>query len=375
MKIPYKRLPGWGRICDGIAASVNTVWLGQDHVLSVLNNGYTEEYKRFYFRDIQAFIVHKNNWQMVQGLALGLIFLAFAGVTLAGIIQKWPTAGVWIPGGIAGLFALVFIVNLAKGPTCAAYLQTAVQTERIHALCRWRTAMRTIGLIYDAVTSAQGAVNPVVFELPAVSTQIIIPVKKSPVDVRADKPLQSTRWHAIMAAGLLADAAGTFLQISFPFKWLTMLGNVLFLALVCATVGAWICQRHTDAPRILKRLTWLSFTFCMGEYCASSSIATILAMQDKTPKTPFLMSAWQLAGTFPFFTWLLFCFMLISAALGVSVWLVLARYHRERKAAATGKPADAATAGITTPLPISPATHHPAPPTGEKPPGPPSLSH
>ena len=34
--------------------SRSSLWLGRDHLLCVDSSGYTETYKRFYFRDIQA---------------------------------------------------------------------------------------------------------------------------------------------------------------------------------------------------------------------------------------------------------------------------------------------------------------------------------
>ena len=34
-----------------------SLWQGKDHLLSIDSSGYTEEYKRFYYRDIQAIII------------------------------------------------------------------------------------------------------------------------------------------------------------------------------------------------------------------------------------------------------------------------------------------------------------------------------
>ena len=61
----YQRLPGRGTLLDGdkwyaTSRAMCTVWLGRDHLLLVSRAGYTENYKRFYFRDIQAIIIRKT---------------------------------------------------------------------------------------------------------------------------------------------------------------------------------------------------------------------------------------------------------------------------------------------------------------------------
>ena len=35
-------------------ATRSSLWLGKDHLLCIDSNGYGEDYKRFYFRDIQT---------------------------------------------------------------------------------------------------------------------------------------------------------------------------------------------------------------------------------------------------------------------------------------------------------------------------------
>ena len=57
----YKKLAGSGRSF----ISVNTVWMGRDHLLAVETVGYTEHYRRFYFKDIQAFLVQRNRHRML----------------------------------------------------------------------------------------------------------------------------------------------------------------------------------------------------------------------------------------------------------------------------------------------------------------------
>ena len=55
-QFPYKRLPGRRA---GLF-SVNTLWMADDHLLSVHSHRVTEQYRRFYFRDIQAICIQAN---------------------------------------------------------------------------------------------------------------------------------------------------------------------------------------------------------------------------------------------------------------------------------------------------------------------------
>ena len=44
--------------------SYSSLWLGADHVMQLSSTGYTESYRRFYFRDIQAiFLVRRDPQQ------------------------------------------------------------------------------------------------------------------------------------------------------------------------------------------------------------------------------------------------------------------------------------------------------------------------
>src|SRR5438445_6412064 len=96
-----------------VSAGSSSLWLGKDHLLCIDSTGYTETYKRFYFRDIQAFILQKtDNWKF-QALALGALVLIFA---LIAALQREPV-GRYIFAGIAALFVVPLLIGVALGPT------------------------------------------------------------------------------------------------------------------------------------------------------------------------------------------------------------------------------------------------------------------
>lgn len=133
-------------------------WVGPDHLLVVSTSFYTESYRRFFFRDIQAIICQKTRMATVISVLsiLGLI-LSFA----IGAAARAQTAGditaVVLCAIAAVLSAVVLIVNAVRGDTCVVQVTTAVQNAALPCLTRWRKAQRLVEELRPLVLAAQGA--------------------------------------------------------------------------------------------------------------------------------------------------------------------------------------------------------------------------
>lgn len=146
----YKRLPGTGRQIQ----MLTYLWLGPDHLLWVESTGFSERYKRFYYKDIQSITIQRTNLYLILNLVLGglaLLFFLFAAVSS----DIWQ--GFWIVFGVIDL--VVFICHLILGPTCACFLHTAVQKEKLRSLVRLRTARKALQRLRPLVESAQGQLD------------------------------------------------------------------------------------------------------------------------------------------------------------------------------------------------------------------------
>jgi hypothetical protein len=76
-KTEYKRLTR-ARSSGAFAVAVRShtsLWLGADHLLFVNSTGYTETYKRFYFRDIQTFVVQNTQRATVVNIVLTILLV------------------------------------------------------------------------------------------------------------------------------------------------------------------------------------------------------------------------------------------------------------------------------------------------------------
>src|SRR6266849_2193626 len=98
----YRRLGGSGATLTHHAR----LYLGPDHVLQSASTGYSEIYKRFYFRDIQAIIIRKTGLWLFWMLFWLLPALAFALAALGTSVG--PSVGLWI---MAAALLLGLLVN------------------------------------------------------------------------------------------------------------------------------------------------------------------------------------------------------------------------------------------------------------------------
>ena len=148
---PYRRLPGTG---SGVFEHVR-LYQAPDHLLQVSSSGFTETYRRFYFRDIQAIALresmHGKVWNGVWG------FLACLPA-IAAIQMTGPATVVW--WGITGIFLLLLAINMARGPTCVCQVRTAVQTRPLPSLNRVRRANKVIAQLRPLIEAAQGTMPP-----------------------------------------------------------------------------------------------------------------------------------------------------------------------------------------------------------------------
>ena len=149
--IPYRRIRGLGTS----AFEYVRLYVGPDHLLSVTSSGYSETYKRFYFRDIQSITVRKSNLGKVWNIVWGVLFWIF-GIAVAleaggGAMYFWM--------GVAAIFLILLAWNIGLGPTCVAQITTAVQTRTLTPLNRLRRTRAVIAQLRPFIEAAQGPLS------------------------------------------------------------------------------------------------------------------------------------------------------------------------------------------------------------------------
>jgi len=142
----YRRLPGR----PFSPFSVQSLWQGPDHLLWVNSFFFHESYKHFYFKDIQSLVIRRSDAHQVWNVLWGVLMAVFG-------LAAWFIPGTpYVSGTFASIFLVSLLTNIALGPACSVYLQTAVQVVKLSSLKRVRTAYKAIDQIKALVESVQG---------------------------------------------------------------------------------------------------------------------------------------------------------------------------------------------------------------------------
>ena len=150
-KKEYRRFGG--RV--GGLVSHSSIWLADDHLLDCKDSFFTERYRRFYFKDIQALVVNKT----IESLMTTLLASIFAMGSLW--FLSHATKGWFIFWSIVtGFFFIILVVNILKGQSCRTFIQTAVQKEQLSGINRIKEIENLLVIIKPAIQSFQGEIGP-----------------------------------------------------------------------------------------------------------------------------------------------------------------------------------------------------------------------
>ena len=234
--LTYHKLPGRRR---GLIRSAS-LWTGADHLLSVKSDRIHEDYKRFYFRDIQAIVVTKVPRFPVSTRALALGALLLIAISVARL--RAPGLAIWLWLLAAGLAACWIYISAAHSCTCRLY--TAVSREDLPSLYRIWTARKVVADLERRIAQAQG----VFIESWADAAELCSP---GPPDTpghaapggRSVAPRSRTLASDLFLASLFADAIATGFEIGAPSAFLTVVSAGLTALQLAGAI--WIFVQHS----------------------------------------------------------------------------------------------------------------------------------
>jgi hypothetical protein len=150
----YQKIPGIGTGRGSFQiASRARLYAAPDHLLVVNSTGYTEEYKRIFFRDIRCIDVRKTNGHVRNAIISAVLTLLFALL----YFLKMPIIGVAL---ICSPFVIWFIVNFFRGPSCECYISTHVQTLKLPAPRRVKKVATLIEFLRAKTAAFDSAGSP-----------------------------------------------------------------------------------------------------------------------------------------------------------------------------------------------------------------------
>jgi len=281
----YTRLPGKKK---NFLIGYNELWLGYDHLLYIFSRFGIEDYKRFYFKDIQAVITRKTAIGKIHNLVLSILFILFSLMALY-LKGPWSVFN-W---SMAGLMAVFLMINWLRGPTCVSHLQTAVQTEKLHSLYRLKTAKKVMNRLRLLVEKAQGklAREDIREKMVKASTVIISPVRTDMADLPTGQ--NGMKMHKILFALLIFDGLVTCFDLFYNHVTITLFGAVISMAACVLVIMALVRQHGNNLKSSLHMITWTA----LGYLCINMFIGYIFyfVVAFRTPKMSH--NQWELIKT------------------------------------------------------------------------------
>jgi hypothetical protein len=269
----YQKLPG---IKKGFLIGKYTLWQGKDHLLHIFSRFGSEEYKRFYFTDIQAIITRKTLAGKIQNIILGCFILMF-------LVPVFYFDGGWsiFYAVISGMMSLILFVNLYKGPTCDTKLLTAVQTEKLHSLNRLKTACRVMDRLQTCIQSAQGTLKAGdLNKLPARPAERKALKNHSIGSRNAAAGFEKGRFHMILFGLMLFDGGLAATEFFTTHVVPTVLGALASLCIGIFVIIALVKQHHSNLSGSIRAITWTCFGLVSITFALGYIVSIVFAMRN-----------------------------------------------------------------------------------------------
>ena len=271
----YHKVPGTKK---GFLIGRYTLWQGADHLLHVYSRVGVEDYKRFYFNDIQAIITRKTITGKVQNIVLGFLLLVF---TLPATLNDGGWSAFW--AALGGVLLILMLINLYRGPTCETKLLTAVQTEKLHPLYRLKNAVKVMNRLRFDIQSAQGTLSREdLAKIPArrVNDHAVKSSSLQAGKLKTTPTHEKGRAHLVLFGllvlkGVLATAGFLFTHVI-----VTMLSAIAGICMGIFMIIALVKQHNSDMPNALRATTWACLGFAGITFVAGYVISMILAFKN-----------------------------------------------------------------------------------------------
>jgi hypothetical protein len=286
----YRRLPGKKK---SFLLGYHTLWQGSDHLLQIYSRFGIEDYKRFYFNDIQAIITRKTAAGKIENSVLGALFGLFVLLSVISGGDVWPV----VYAIIAGVLALILLINFFKGPTCETHLMTAVQTEKLHSLHRIKTTQAVMNRLRSLIEQRQGPINPATVHEHSVQKGIQHPSQTRSYgnkQIRRKLKYEKGRAHLLLFAFMIFEGLIGATGFLFNHVALTLMGSAIMMLLGICVVLALVKQHESNLKRALRTLTWAA----LGYVCFSFAVGYIISLGLAFKHPEILRNQWELFKLF-----------------------------------------------------------------------------
>jgi hypothetical protein len=237
MTPPYRKLPGTRR---GFIQK-SSVWAGPDHLLLVRGSRFREEYKRFYYRDVQAIAVARAprfHISTRSGLIAYIIVLACFLTVVRGYNGpvEYALAGLGLVTlALAGLW-----IGISATQSCRCRIYTAVSSDELPSVYRIWTARKFLADVEPLIAQTQGTIVgewAVAAEQRDVGPAITAGAPLGTPEVKPEFVPQRALASDLFLASLAADGLAKIVPLSgFLGNWLPFVMELLTMAGAIAVI-------------------------------------------------------------------------------------------------------------------------------------------
>jgi len=311
----YRKLPGTRR---GFVRR-SSVWMGSDHLLLANSVRFREDYKRFYFRDVQAIVI--------AGAPRFEISVRVLTVALIGLIG-WLTLRSRLPYGdtlfwVAAAALAGAWVYVSAACSCRCRIYTAVSRDELPSVYRSWIARRFLEKVEPRIGQTQGVVEGNWAEAaeflqvgPALAKPIPGPAAipagaAAPEAPEAAGPVVPTRAAAsdIFVANLFVVGLLDVFTLHSTARWLLWISYALAFVQTAAAVAIFIDYRRGRLRRPMQRLAVATLIVMGASFYVRQIMASLVSGNRFMPDLNVLA---QQPG------------YILAREISAAVWLVLA---------------------------------------------------
>jgi len=286
----YVKLPGRGRRGSAIFSYARSrLWLGEDHLLNVDFTVASEEYKRFYFHDIEAFVIRRTGTRQMWNWIFGVLLALTAGPFFA-VWRSQGEGGFMIAAiAFAAFWGLFILVNSLRGATCQTHIRTAVQLEQLPSLGRLPVARQVLARIQPLIVAAQGAATPEELAgAPWMTASAAATTAPTPYRAGGPKPIRADRGkiHGGLFGILILEAILVGVAFLFFDTPMTVFSMLAMLTGAILSVVAVMRQGDSDLPGAVRKMAVVALIYYVLKCLIGFVYMMVFAIRH--PGTPML---------------------------------------------------------------------------------------
>jgi len=248
-----------------------TLWKGGDHVLAVVSNGYSEDYRRFYFKDIQAVIIRptRRARTITFSLAITAALIALAAFAAAAANQIFMA---YLCGIICLSLLIGLLINVLLGPSCSCHLKMPLVTHEMPSLRRLKHAQAMLFEIRPLIRTIQGSLSDEEIKTTFRHLQPGRDLSASSYHSRTSRLSYSSMQeyaggiHGLLFGLLLIDAALTLAHFYHANVALYFMNMITGIGLFILVIMALIRQKDHSLSQTAKKLTWAVMILLSVDY-------------------------------------------------------------------------------------------------------------